>query len=108
MVLRGEQFRRYRPSRCALRTRQAPSFNRTGLMHGRLGMRVNGGSRIPSKHRIPWTSEIAAGHTKDSRAMAREGVLYVVGILGNRDRSLYLGGHAPGVHGHPLIQEHQE
>lgn len=40
--------------------------------------------------------------------MAREGVLYVMGILGNRDWPLYLGGHAPGVHGHSLIQEHQE
>ncbi len=40
--------------------------------------------------------------------MARERVLYVMGILGNRDWSLGLGGHALGVHGHPRIQEHQQ
>lgn len=77
-------------------------------MHGRLGMRVNGGSQIPSQHHMPWTSEITAGRTKDSCAMAREGVLYVMGLLGNRDWPLYPGGHAPGVYGHSLIQEHQE
>jgi hypothetical protein len=40
--------------------------------------------------------------------MPHERVLYVMGILGNRERPLDLGGHAPGLDGHPLIQEHQE
>jgi hypothetical protein len=99
MVLRGKQFRRSGPAGCGFLTRQASSVNRTGLTSG---------SRIPFNHRMPWTSEIAAGHTKDSRAMPHERVLYVMGILGNRERPLDLGGHAPGLDGHPLIQEHQE
>lgn len=40
--------------------------------------------------------------------MTRERVTYVIDILGNRDWSLDLGSHAPGVHGHSRIQEHQE
>lgn len=40
--------------------------------------------------------------------MARERVRYVMDILGNRNWSLGHGNHAPGVHGHPRIQEHQE
>jgi len=45
---------------------------------------------------------------KDSRALVRERVMYVIGILGNRDWSLGLGGHALGVHGRSRIEEHQE
>jgi len=40
--------------------------------------------------------------------MVRERVMYVIGILGNRDWSLGLGGHALGVHGRSRIEEHQE
>lgn len=47
MVLPGKQFRRPRPAGCGFLTRQASSFNRTGLSHGCLGMRVTGGSQIP-------------------------------------------------------------
>lgn len=108
MVLRGKQFRRSGPAGCEFLTKQASSFNRTGFMHGRLGMRVKGESQILFTRRMPWTSEIAAGHTKDSCVMAHEGVLYVMGILGNRNRSLGPGDHASGVHGYPLIQKHQE
>jgi hypothetical protein len=108
MVLRGEQFRRSGPSGCAYLSKQTPSSEMTGLMLGRIGMRLSCRSHIASRRLIPWTEKIGAGNAKDSRAMARERVRYVMGILGNRDRSFGLGGHAPGVHGHPRIKEHQE
>lgn len=108
MVLRGEQFRRSGPSGCAYLLKQAPSSEMTGLMLGRIGMRLSCRSHIASSRQIPWTEEIGAGNAKDSHAMARERVLYVMGILGNRNWSLGLGNHAPGVYGHPRIQEHEE
>lgn len=108
MVLRGKQFRRSGPSGCAYLTGQVFSSKTTRLLHGRRGMRLICKRQIPSSHRMPWLEKLGAGKVKGSRAMAREGVRYVMAILGNRDWPPGLGGHAPGVHGHPRIQEHQE
>lgn len=108
MVLRGEQYRRSGPSGCACLPKQAPSSEMTGLMLGRIGMRLSSRSHVASIHRTLLQTKLTAGNTKDSRAMARERVRYVMDILGNRNWSLGHGNHAPGVHGHPRIQEHQE
>ena len=107
MVLRGEQFRRSGPSGCAYLSKQAPPSEMTDLMLGRIAMRLSCRSHIAYRRQITWIEEISAGNAKDSHVMARERVLYVRGILGNRDWSLGLGGYAVGVHGHPRIQEPQ-
>lgn len=108
MVLRGEQFRRSGPSGCAYLSKQAPPSEMTGLMLGRIGMRLSCRIHLASSARYHESKKSVLEMQKDSHVMARERVLYVMGILGNRDRSLGLRGHAVGVHGHPRIQEHQE
>ncbi len=40
--------------------------------------------------------------------MARESVIYVMGILGNRNWPLGFSGNPTGMDGHPLLQQHQE
>jgi hypothetical protein len=108
MVHPGEQFRRSGPIGCALLTKQAPLSEISDLRHWGISACLSyrtdwhpdtvyhGRQKSvldPWRTRVPWR--------------ARE-VIYVMGILGNRDWPLGLGGHAGSVHGHPLRQQHQE
>jgi hypothetical protein len=107
MVLHGAQFRRSGPAVCALLPKQAPSSDITALTPWRAGPCLISRSQMnpDTGYRGQRKSVLAI---KDSRTMVRERVMYGIGILGNRDWSLGLGGHALGVHGRPRIEEPQE
>lgn len=106
MVLRGAQFQRFGPAGCACLTRRALSLYSAMFMQEQ-----SAAVDLPEEGRVTrgHLSGLHSGdqywqpHNKDSRRR-REQVTYVMGILGNRHRTVCYGGDADRVHSSSFLR----
>lgn len=104
MVFRGAWFQRFGPAGCVIPTRQTPASDTAELTRrcARCSLSHAGKSdRTQAPDVTQWKKAVGI---QRARVAGREGVTYVMGILGNRDWPRSVGRDAACLYDYALLQ----